>query len=303
MEWEGWPNARASRFVDCRPHRWHLQEMGPGAETAQTILLIHGAGGAVVSFRDLMPDLARDFRVVAVDLPGHGMTRAGTRQRQGLDPMAEDLASLLAAERIVPAIVVGHSAGAAVALRLAQRLDPPPRGVVGINAALGHFKGVAGWLFPALAKLLALNPLTAHAFARLSSSEVSVRGLLRGTGSTADATMVRLYRRLVADPVHVDGTLAMMAQWDLRPLLAALPRIEVPVLLLTGDNDRAVPPDTSDRAARHLPHARVLHLAGLGHLVHEEAPDKVAVHIRAFAQEILGGAGTTTGRGGAPRPV
>ena len=299
MEWEGWPNARASRFVDSRPHRWHLQEMGEGP----VILLIHGAGGAAVSFRDLMPDLARDFRVVAVDLPGHGLTRAGTRQRQGLDPMTEDLAALLAAGAILPDMIVGQSAGAAGALRLAQRLNPPPRGVVGINAALGHFKGVAGWLFPALAKLLALNPLTAHAFARLSSSETSVRSLLRGTGTAPDATMVRLYRRLVADPVHVDGTLAMMAQWDLRPLLAALPEIAVPVLLVTGDNDRAVPPDTSDRAARRLPRARALHLAGLGHLAHEEAPDKVAGQIRAFAREVMAGAGMQTGRGDAPRPV
>ena len=302
MEWEGWPNARASRFVDCRPHRWHLQEMGPGMESAPVILLIHGAGGAAVSFRDLMPDLARDFRVVAVDLPGHGLTRAGTRQRQGLDPMAEDLASLLAAEAIVPDIVVGHSAGAAVALRLAQRLNPPPRGVVGINAALGHFKGVAGWLFPALAKLLALNPLTAHAFARLSSSEVSVRSLLRGTGTDPDATMVRMYRRLVADPIHVDGTLAMMAQWDLRPLLDSLPGIDIPVLLLTGENDRAVPPETSDRAARRMPRAHVVHLAGLGHLAHEEAPEKIAGHIRAFARELLDGAERKKGRGGNPRP-
>lgn len=300
MEWEGWPHARASRFVDSRPHRWHLQEMGPA--DGPVILLIHGAGGAAASFRDLMPSLAADFRVLAVDLPGHGLTRAGTRQRQGLDPMAADLAALLAAEGIAPDLIVGHSAGAAVALRLAQVLDPPPAGVVGINAALGHFRGVAGWLFPALARILALNPLTAHAFARLSSSEASVRGLLRGTGTAPDAAMVQIYRRLVADPVHVDGTLAMMAQWDLRPLLDTLPEIKMPVLLITGDNDRAVPPETSDLAAARLPQGRVLHLAGLGHLAHEEAPGVIAGHIRSFARSVLVPPRTETGRGSDPRP-
>lgn len=294
MEWEGWPNARASRFVDSRPHRWHLQEMGAGP----VVLLIHGAGGGALSFRALMPDLARDFRVVAVDLPGHALTRMGTRQRQGLEPMADDLARLLTQEGIAPDLIVGHSAGAAIALRLAQILDPPPRGVVGINAALGRFKGIAGWLFPALAKLLALNPLTAHAFARLSSGEVSVRSLLRGTGSVPDAETVALYRRLVADPGHVDGTLAMMAQWSLDRLLADLPQIGVPVLLIAAEGDRAVPPETSEEAARLLPQARVLRLAGLGHLAHEEAPGAVAAPLRAFAAEVLGGAKSLSGNSG-----
>jgi magnesium chelatase accessory protein len=285
MEWEGWPNARASRFVDSRPHRWHLQEMGQGP----VLLLIHGAGGAAMSFRDLMPELARHFRAVAVDLPGHGMTRMGTRLRQGLDTMAEDLAALLAHEALAPEIIVGHSAGAAVALRLAQVLRPPPRGVVGINAALGTFKGVAGWLFPALAKMLALNPLTAHAVARLSSSEASVRALLKGTGSAPDAAMVRLYRRLVADPAHVDGTLAMMAQWQLGPLLDQLPGLAVPVLLITGENDRVVRPEVSDEVAARLPRARVVHLAGLGHLAHEEAPGAVVRVVEEFVREVGSG--------------
>ncbi len=283
MDWEGWPNARHSRFVDIRPHRWHLQEMGAGP----TVLLLHGAGAGTMSFRDLMPLLAADFRVAAVDLPGHGLTRMGTRQRQGLDPMTDDLARLLAAERIAPDLIVGHSAGAAIALRLAGRLTPPPRGVVGINAALGDFKGVAGWLFPAMAKLLALNPLTAHAFARLSSSEASVRSLLRGTGSTPDAETVALYRRLVADPAHVDGALTMMAQWRLDGLRRQLPSLAVPVLLLVGDRDRAVPPATSTDAARMMPDARVVHLAGLGHIAHEEAPETVAAQVRDFARAVL----------------
>lgn len=283
MDWEGWPNARASRFVDCPPHRWHLQDMGEGP----AMLLLHGAGAGAMSFRHLMPDLARDFRVLAPDLPGHALTRLGTRQRQGLDPMAADLAALLRHEGVAPDIIVGHSAGAAVALRLATLMEPRPRGIVGINAALGHFKGVAGWLFPALAKLLSLNPLTAHVFSRLSSSPASVRSLLRGTGSTPDAATVALYRRLVSDPAHVDGTLAMMAQWRLDRLLAELPGVDIPTLLLVGDRDSAVPPEVSDRAAAMMPKARVVRLAGLGHLAHEEAPEAVSRQIRAFAGDVL----------------
>jgi magnesium chelatase accessory protein len=281
MRWENWPNAQASRFVDCRPHRWHVQVAGTGP----TLLLLHGAGGATISFRDLLPALARDFRVVAPDLPGHGFTRMGTRQRQGLDHMAADLSALLAQEGLTPDLIAGHSAGGAVALRLATLLPVPPVGVVGINAALSPFPGMAGWLFPMMAKALAASPLTALAVS-LTSSQGNLRSLLRGTGSDIDEEGVLLYRRLVADRGHVEGTLAMMAQWKLDRLIDALPAIDLPVLLLAAENDRAVPPEVSRDAAARLPQARVAPMPGLGHLAHEEAPGDIAARIAAFAREL-----------------
>ncbi|WP_237267622.1 alpha/beta fold hydrolase BchO [Sulfitobacter alexandrii] len=143
-----------SRFVLCKPHKWHVQELGRGP----TVLLVHGAGGATQSWRHLMPILAETFHVIAVDLPGQGFTRLGARQRCGLEPMAEDLARLCAAEGWQPRAIIGHSAGAAIALQMALTLNPVPR-VVGINAALGNFRGLAGVVFPLMAKALAMTPL------------------------------------------------------------------------------------------------------------------------------------------------
>lgn len=279
MKWENWPHATLSRFVDHRPHRWHLQVAGDGP----VMLLLHGAGASTMSFRDLIPDLARDFRVIAVDLPGHGFTRMGTRQRQSLDHIARDLLSMLAAEGLAPDLAVGHSAGGAVALRLAELA--PLRGVIGINAALSPFKGVAGWLFPMMAKALALSPFTALAVS-MSTTDASLRALLRGTGSEIGPEGVALYRRLVSDAGHVDGTLAMMAQWKLDGLLARLPAIGTPTLLMAADRDRAVPPEVSAEAAARLPAATLLRLADLGHLAHEEAPADICQHIRTFASTL-----------------
>lgn len=282
MDWERhaahWPNAAASRFVASRPHRWHLQEMGAGPP----VLLLHGAGASTHSFRDLMPALAGDFRVVALDLPGQGFSRAGSRMRLGIDGMAEDIATLLAKEGIAPQALVGHSAGGALALRLAEGLPERPRAVVGINAALGKFRGIAGWLFPLMARALAVNPLTATLFARTASSEASVRALIRSIGSRLDDRGIGLYRTLLADPAHVDGTLAMMAQWDLDPLLAALEHTAPPVLLLTGGRDAAVPPATSARAAGRMPKAEWLDDPAHGHLLHEEAPQETADRVADF---------------------
>ncbi|MBM1221726.1 alpha/beta fold hydrolase [Ponticoccus sp. SC2-23] len=271
-----WPLTEHSRIILCRPHRWHVQVAGQGP----LLLLIHGAGGATQSFRGLFPILARHHRVVAIDLPGQGFTRIGGRQRLGLDTMAEDIGKLLAQEGWRPQAIIGHSAGAAIALRMAME-DPPPGGVIGINAALGKFRGVAGWLFPLMAKVLAFNPFSANMFTA-TATPASVGKLLKGTGSTLDPEGEALYLRLAQDRGHVDATLSMMAQWDLDDLLAALPTIDVPVLLITGGRDTAVPPETSVQAARDLPQATVLDLDGLGHLAHEEAPERIAAEIMSW---------------------
>jgi len=281
MDWArdlpGWPLSDISRRVASRPHRWHVQEAGDGP----TLMLLHGAGASTHSWRDLIPDLARDHRVIALDLPGQGFTAMGARGRSGLAQMSTDIAALIAAEGWQPGTVVGHSAGAALALRLALDRPDPPR-IIGINAALSPFEGLAGWLFPVLAKVLALNPLTALAFTAGGNRQARARRLIESTGSRLDDAAIRYYARLIGDRGHVEGTLQMMAQWDVNPLIDALPGLAAPCLLITGDKDRAVPPGVSARAAARLPHARHLCLPGLGHLAHEEAPAQIAELIRGF---------------------
>nr|WP_309498656.1 alpha/beta fold hydrolase BchO [Yoonia sediminilitoris] len=263
--------AEYSRRVLHKPHRWHVQEAGTGA----TILLIHGAGGATQSFRNLFPILVKTHHVIAVDLPGQGFTQMGAQQRCGLDHMAEDLLALCRNQGWAPALVVGHSAGAAIALRMWDMGMRPDQGIVGINAALGTFKGVAGWLFPMMAKALAVTPFSAAVFAN-TTTRSSVRNLIKGTGSTLDERGLDLYYRLATDRGHVDATLSMMAQWHLEGLLRRLPQIAAPVHLITGLNDTAVPPQTSRDAANALPNARLTELPNLGHLAHEEDAATVA---------------------------
>ena len=271
-----WPNRNASRHVFCAPHLWHVQEIGSGP----TLLMIHGAGGASHSWRGLVPVLADHYHLVIVDLPGQGFTRLGARHRCGLDAMAEDLARLIHQEAWAPMAYIGHSAGAAIALRLAELA--PPRAVIGLNAALGQFEGVAGWLFPIMAKLLAAAPFVAQIFSRLAGNPAKVASLLASTGSTIDATGQALYLQLLRMPSHVDATLAMMAQWTLEGLLGRLPQHLTPCLLITASNDHAVPPIKSSNAAARMPHARWHDVAGLGHLLHEEAPQIVAPLILDF---------------------
>ena len=287
MDWAqitSWPNAELSRRVQRPVHRWHVQEAGQG----KTVMLLHGAGGSTHNYRDIIPALATRFHVVALDLPGHGFTQLGARHRSGLEQTAQDIADLCVQEGWAPDVIVGHSAGAAVALRLAQN-DLSPRGqpplVIGINAALAEFEGLAGAVFPVMAKALAAVPFTASLFSGASNNPARIQALIRSTGSELDAMGMELYRRLVADRNHVDGTLLMMAQWKLPPLLNALPGHAAPVRFVVGEKDGTVPPVVSLTAAQRMPDATVTNLPGLGHLAHEERPAEMAGLILRFIDE------------------
>ncbi|MEL6511430.1 MAG: alpha/beta fold hydrolase BchO [Pseudomonadota bacterium] len=281
MDWEtakaNWPHAAKSRFIESRPHVWHVQEMGKGP----TLLLLHGAGGATHSWRDLMPILAKDFHVIAIDLPGHGFTNIGRKQRCGIEPMSEDIIALAKQEAWEIDAIIGHSAGAALGFRMLQ-LGCSPRGtIIGLNAALGNFPGLAGVIFPMMAKMLTFNPLTANIVSSATTPQ-SVKRLIEGTGSSVNEAGLAMYHQLVSARSHVDGALTMMSQWKLDGVLARLPETINKSLLIVGENDRAVPPITSESAAAKLPNAKVMRLPELGHLAHEEAPETFAPLITRF---------------------
>ncbi len=274
---QSWPLREASRIIRCRPHEWHVQVVGQGPD----VLALHGAGASAHSFHRLARKLP-GWRLIMPDLPGQGLTRAGGMQRLGLDAMADDLLLLCQDQGWRPRAIIGHSAGAAVALRMAEIMPDPPGAVIGINAALGPFDGFAGWLFPKLARAMAASPFVSGIVTRFSSRRGQVERLLAGTGSSMDPEAVSQYQQLVARTAHIQGTLGMMAQWRLEPLLERLPQIAVPCLLIASDRDRAVPPKVSQEAAARLPVAEFVLMHGFGHLVHEQVPGEVAALIRAF---------------------
>lgn len=271
-----WPNRNTSRFEETDAVRWHYQRMGQGP----VVLLLHGAGAATHSWRGLMPVLAKTNDVIAPDLPGHGFTRVASRSQCALPAMATAVDALMDRLNVIPDIVIGHSAGTAIALQCVISGLLAPTRVIGLNAALTPFRGIAGVLFPPLARMLALNPVVPWMFSQFAGSDAQARRLLDSTGSTLDDEGYALYASLFRRPRHVDGALAMMALWDLDPLLAALPDVAIPVDLLVGEGDRTVPPGEARALAARHDRIAVHDVPALGHLMHEEDPAGIAGRIR-----------------------
>ena len=202
--------------------------------------------------------------------------------------MAAALAALLDTLAVVPDTIVGHSAGAAIAARLCLDHAVPARTLVSLNGAWLPWGGLAGAVFPPAARLLAWNaPWVAPLFARRARRPEPLRRLIDGTGSSLDAAGAAYYQRLIGDPRHVAAALRMMASWDLVPLARDLPRLRPALHLLVGETDRTVPPDQAWAVKERLPGAALTRLPGLGHLAHEEQPQRVAALIEAVAAGVV----------------
>jgi magnesium chelatase accessory protein len=266
-----WPNRTASRFVEAGGLNWHVQLMGQGP----CLLLLHGTAAATHSWRDLAPLLAQHFTLIAPDLPGHGFTSSLPQARVSLAGFSEALRALLNKLQASPDLVLGHSAGAAIALRMALDGAITPRAIFSLNGALLPLGDEHAAFFTRAARLMVGLPFVSKLCAwRASKHEVAAK-LLRDTGSEIGPRGVELYTRLFGYPGHIRAALTMMAQWELRPLLRDLPRLVPALFLLVGSRDRAVPPMQARRIQAIQPAARIITLEGLGHLAHEEAPERI----------------------------
>ncbi|WP_295530159.1 alpha/beta fold hydrolase BchO [uncultured Pseudacidovorax sp.] len=260
--------------------RWRVRRT-PVPAAGPWVLLLHGTGSSGLSWAACATSLATRHSLLVPDLPGHGGTEGFADGVASLPRMARALAALMHEQRISPVAVVGHSAGAALMLQL--WLDGAlrdARALLSLNGALLPLRGVAGAVFPVLARGLTWLPMLPWLAAQAASQTRAVQRLVDSTGSRLGADEIAHYQGLLRQPSHLAGALQMMAHWDVAPLVPALrARLAppgVPLMLAAGLRDTTVPSAQSERLARELPDARWRALPGLGHLAHEEAPTLVA---------------------------
>lgn len=272
-----WPNAALSRFVEADGLLWHIQRSGP--KGTQSVLLIHGTGASTHSFAESLPLLAKDHDVLAIDLPGHGFTATAPSSKLSLPGMSKALERLLESLEFKPHYCAGHSAGAAIALQMAADGAIAPDCIIGLNAALKPIEGNA--VLAPLAKMLFVNPFTPRLFSMQARYTGIASTLLQSTNTPISEQMHDCYRTLMENPAHVNGALGMMANWNLKPLIAALGTVVCDTRLVVARNDKMVPPSVSREAAARMPNATVIAHDGGGHLMHEIDPEMIGSEIKA----------------------
>lgn len=245
------------------------------------VLLVHGLAGAPVNWIEVAPALLAGHRVLAPDLPGHGASPA--LAGGGAEAFADALAAVLERLEAAPAVVVGHSFGAHLALLLARRHPALVGGLV-LVAPTGIETRRRAARVVVLGSAVVRPGARVAPLAPLLAGRAWFRAAVFSPWGVADAAALsaRATWAFLADlRAHTGLRAAARAMLDDDPR-QDLDGVRCPALLLWGARDRQVPPRDGFEYARRLG-APIRLVADCGHLLIGERPEAVVDAVRAVA--------------------
>jgi pimeloyl-ACP methyl ester carboxylesterase len=262
-------------------------ERGNPSPDAPSLVLIHGLMGTAATFIPLMQALEPHQHVIALDLPGSGLSERRTDIDPSLPANACSVARFLAALQLHRPVILGHSHGGAVATYLAASQPDMLGSLILFAPAHPYFKHAD----PLIRFYLSL-PGRLFAYSMPWYPQwVQMMGLRRMAGPQSWDTPDRLrpYRENLRTPGTVTHLLRLLAGWDHD--MSALRRqlrtpLSTPVKLVWGDSDRAVPFHSAKELRRHLLVSEFQVLAGVGHRPAEEQPEFTAALIHDWIERI-----------------
>ncbi len=261
-----------SQFVAINGLDIHVKKMGQGEPV---FLLMHGFASSLYSWHDVMEPLSRLGTVIAYDRTGFGLSeRPLTWQRQNpysAETQVEIAVKLLDHFSIQRAILVGNSAGGTVAMQTTLAYPQRVSALILVDPAVYNGGGAPQWMKPILAtpQMRRLGPLIARQILKRGPDLIK---LAWHNPALLPPEMMEFYKK----PYQVENWDKALWEFTLanRPigLTKRLDEISVPVLVITGDDDRIIPTKDSIRLAAELPNASLVVIAESGHVPHEEKP-------------------------------
>jgi pimeloyl-ACP methyl ester carboxylesterase len=250
-------------------------EGGPERAGEPPVVLLHGRGHAGSMWFPLLPALARERRVIAVDLPGFGHSSSEPFERGGADEavrfFVDPIELLLLSMKIEEPILIGHSLGGLISVEIALRGSLRPRGLGLIGSmALGPSMSYSSRAFfragpervarvagPAITSKISNFPATpvGRKLTALEYELYTVRG-----GRPSPAAAFNALFPAIGGAFH---------------RLPLLPQIACPALLLWGEGDEVFPPSVAEGAARVMQKPELRIEKGLRHAPHLEAPERI----------------------------
>ncbi len=252
----------------------YYERMGSGPD----VLLLHGWASSCQMWTALSEDLADAARCWAVDLPGFGHSRLPAHIRPDIDAHVRWIADFCHEHAIKPRVVIGHSMGGMLALKLAhthpelaQRLAlvcPVVTGRFGLH--VNEVFGSQLWLMISAKTRKFWSLIQSDPLAPVFSAPLYVDRKLH-------PRYVRDFQRTQWDAAL--AALESIAHENMQPILR---QIEQPALVIVGTRDFTVPPDEGRLAAREMPHARLVEFDHVHHQPLDEAPERFIPLIRGF---------------------
>jgi len=286
------------RTIEVAGAALNVVELGQSDSARPPVVMIHGASSNLEAMRHPLGDLlARNHRVILIDRPGHGWSVREREEDSTPDVQGRMIAEALTKLGIGPVILVVHSWSGALGARMA--LDFPERlaGLVMLAPVTHPWRGGVGWYNDAITRPV-IGPLLAYTVTLplgLSLAESGARNVF------LPQTMPQEYVKNTATPLLLRPREFIANARDLVTLKAAVavqaPRygaISMPVTVISGDVDKTVSTNIHSRPfAAMVPHAKLIVLPGVGHMVQNAAPDLVVAEIEAMIGTVGQGAAAT----------
>ena len=276
-----------SQFIEINGVTVHYKQMGSGEPV---FILLHGFGASTFSWREVMEPLSAYGKVIAYDRPAFGLTER-ILAWEGENPYTLEnnlllLLGLMDALAVDEAILVGNSAGGTVTTAFTLVYPERVQALIEVDAAIYQTmpdSALLNWLLQT-PQVDHIGPLIARRLAG-SQGEDFIKSAWHDPGKLeANSEIIAGYRR----PLMVENW--ERALWEhtkatQAPGLAGqLGQIHVPTLVITGDDDRIVPPENSLRLAEDIPGATLAVIKNCGHLPQEECPNDFMEAVDLFLQ-------------------
>ena len=268
------------------PVNLYVTEAGEGPP----LLLIHGFGTNIFTWRRVAPELARHHRVIAVDLKGFGQSDKPFDERYSALDQAELLAQLIEDRDLRDVTLVGHSFGGGVALMLALQADTRLAGRISKLVLLDSI--AYPQKIPVFFKLLGV-PVMSQLGVRMAPSTWQIEVALKIAyydDSKIDPAEIQAYAgpmQSAAGKHAIIYSARQIVPDGLDQLAARYNSITLPTLILWCDHDRIVPLDVGLKLRRAMPNSTFKLVSDCGHMPQEEQPEATLRLIRGF----LGDAG------------
>jgi pimeloyl-ACP methyl ester carboxylesterase len=275
-----------SQFIEINGIDLHFKKMGQGEPV---FLLLHGFGSSLYSWDAVMEPLSQVGMVIAFDRPGFGLTERPL-DWQGQNPYSPEaqlelVTGLLDHFGVQQAFLVGNSAGGTAAMQAALAHPERVAGLVLVAPAVYSGGGTPAWVRPLLTtpQMRHLGPLVAR---QIQARSPELIALSWHNPDLLTSQTLALYQK----PFQVENWDQALWEFTLasRPsgLAEKLEQFSLPVLVVTGDDDRVVPTAESVRLASELPNARLSVIGNAGHVPHEERPADFMNAMRDFLNDL-----------------